>query len=365
MKTNVKNKILSIVLIVFFLGFSVFSWLKPPTDFSASERRKLAQFPSASVNSIFSGKFMKDFERYSTEQFPLRDSFRQIKALVNKYVLLQKDNNDLFIKDGYIGKIDYPLNEESVINAANKFEKVKNKYLNGTDTKLYLSIIPDKNYYLVEDDYLSIDYDKMLSQIQSETEFLEYIDIKDLLTIESFYKTDTHWRQEKIVPVAKELASKMGVELKGEYTERTLDNDFYGVYHGQAALPIEPEKIKYLTNDILENVRVYNYVTEKEMSVYDMEKAFGKDPYEIFLSGPLSLLTIENENATTDKELVIFRDSFGSSLAPLLAEGYKKITVVDIRYIHPNTLENYIEFSNQDVLFIYSTSVLNNSETIK
>ena len=110
---------------------------------------------------------------------------------------------------------------------------------------------------------------------------------------------------------------------------------------------------------------MYNYVTEKEMSVYDMEKAFGKDPYEIFLSGPLSLLTIENENATTDKELVIFRDSFGSSLAPLLAEGYKKITVVDIRYIHPNTLENYIEFSNQDVLFIYSTSVLNNSETIK
>lgn len=365
MKTNVKNKILSIVLIVFFLGFSVFSWLKPPIDFSDSERRKLAQFPVVSVSNIFSGKFMKDFETYSTEQFPLRDSFRQIKALVNKYVLLQKDNNDLFVKDGYIGKIEYPLDEASVSLAVKKFRYVYDKYINGTNAKVYFSVIPDKNYFLVEDDYLSIDYDKMLSQVKTEADFMSYIDITRLLTLESFYKTDTHWRQEEILPVAKKIASAMGVELKGEYDVKTLDNDFYGVYHGQSALPLPAEEIKYLTNNTLENVKVYNFESGKEISVYDMEKAYGKDPYEMFLSGSLSLLSIENENATTDKELIIFRDSFGSSLAPLLAEGYKKITVVDIRYIHPNTLENYIEFSNQDILFIYSTSVLNNSETIK
>ena len=34
----------------------------------------------------------------------------------------------------------------------------------------------------------------------------------------------------------------------------------------------------------------------------------------------------------TDRELVIFRDSFASSLAPLLMEQYAKITLVDIRY---------------------------------
>ena len=66
-----------------------------------------------------------------------------------------------------------------------------------------------------------------------------------------------------------------------------------------------------------------------------------------------------------DKELIIFRDSFGSSIAPLLIDGYSKITLVDIRYLHPNILESYIEFDSQDVLFLYSTSVLNNSETIK
>jgi hypothetical protein len=194
---------------------------------------------------------------------------------------------------------------------------------------------------------------------------MKYIDITALLDSECFYRTDTHWRQEKILPVAQKLASKMGVELKADYKENLLEKDFYGVYYGQYALNFEADKIVYLTNDVLGNVSVYDYENQKQISVYDMERAVGRDPYEMFLSGSLPLITIENENATTDKELVIFRDSFGSSLAPLLAEGYKKITLVDIRYIHPNMLENYIEFTNQDVLFIYSTSVLNNSETIK
>lgn len=59
------------------------------------------------------------------------------------------------------------------------------------------------------------------------------------------------------------------------------------------------------------------------------------------------------------KELLLFRDSFGSSIAPLLLENYSKITLIDLRYISQEVLENYIEFNEQDVLFLYSTLVLN------
>jgi hypothetical protein len=100
-----KNKIIAIVLVVFLFGLSFFAWVKPATEFSQSERRVLAQFPKLTFNNIISGKFMKDFETYATEQFPLRDSFRTIKALTNFYVLGQSDNNDLFFKNGHIGKI--------------------------------------------------------------------------------------------------------------------------------------------------------------------------------------------------------------------------------------------------------------------
>lgn len=77
------------------------------------------------------------------------------------------------------------------------------------------------------------------------------------------------------------------------------------------------------------------------------------------MSGAVPLISIENPNAKTEKELLIFRDSFGSSIAPLLVENYKKITLIDLRYISSELLDNYIEFNNQDVLFLYSVLILN------
>ena len=44
---------------------------------------------------------------------------------------------------------------------------------------------------------------------------------------------------------------------------------------------------------------------------------------------------------------------------PLLAEGYKSIYVVDIRYIVPDYLGQLIDFEGKDILFIYSALVLN------
>ena len=85
----------------------------------------------------------------------------------------------------------------------------------------------------------------------------------------------------------------------------------------------------------------------------------------MFLGGEVSKLTIENPNAKTDKELVIFRDSYGRSIIPLLIDDYAKITVVDTRYQLPQILLMDVNFENADVLFLYSTIVLNASSEMK
>lgn len=156
-----------------------------------------------------------------------------------------------------------------------------------------------------------------------------------MLTLGSYYRTDIHWRQEAILPVAQRLAEAMGVELNGSYETVTLDAPFCGVYCGQSALDLAPDALTYLTNDTLRACTVYDYETDTTLPVYDLDAAGGDDAYAIFLSGSKSLLTIENPNAGTERELVVFRDSFGSSLVPLLAEGYARITLVDIRYVAP------------------------------
>ena len=157
----------------------------------------------------------------------------------------------------------------------------------------------------------------------------------------------------------------MSAPQREEYTVTEIDKPFYGVYYGQAALPMKPETLYILESQRLKNCKVFDFETESYGSVYDMQKLEGKDLYEVYLSGSKSLLRIENPDARTDRELIIFRDSFGSAVAPLLVSEYKSVTLVDIRYISSAVLERYIDFSGQDVLFLYSTLVLNNANTIK
>lgn len=63
------------------------AWLLPARELSQAERRPLAQMPAISGQTILNGKFMTGFEKYSLDQFPLRDGFRTIKSLFHFYGL--------------------------------------------------------------------------------------------------------------------------------------------------------------------------------------------------------------------------------------------------------------------------------------
>lgn len=359
-----KNKIICIVMAAFIGVFSALAYFAPKPEYSLWERRYLAKFPELSLETVWNGSFMGNFEKYATDSFALRDTFRRIRALWDKAPFFKADTNDLYIKDGYICKVEYPMKDSSLDNALKFFGNINEKYLDETN-KVYLSIIPDKSYFAAGEKYPSFDYSEMVDHMREGMEYAEYIDIFPNLSLEDYYKTDTHWKQENLVDVAEKLLSSMGAKYKGEYTENTLDKDFYGVYYGQSALPVEPEEIKYLTSDIIDNCVVFDYENNKELGIYDMEKAVSNDPYEMFLSGPISLMKITNPAADSEKRLVIFRDSFGSSIAPLLVEGYSEIILVDIRYISSNYVGSLVDFSGADVLFMYSTLVLNNTEMFK
>ena len=368
-----KSKLyLVIVMAVFFFGLSLMCLFKGVDEYSDSERRVLKGFPVLSEETISSGKFMTEFESYTLDQFPLRDTFRSIKAIAQLGLFRQKDNNDIYMADGYVSKLEYPMNEYMLNNAAKKFRYLYDTYMADKDLKVYFSIVPDKNYFLAEENgYLSMDYEAFFASMKEQTkDFMQYIDIAEFLSIEDYYRTDTHWRQERLLGadgVANRLAEAMGNTLGWEYEAVTAEQPFYGVYVGQSALPLKPDDLTYLTNEQLKACKVTSYDTgmPKEKEVYVLEELDGKDPYELFLAGSDALLVIDNPNATTDKELVVFRDSFASSLLPLLLESYAKVTVVDIRYIQSSMLGNFIEFKDQDVLFLYSTLVLNSSTSFK
>ena len=345
-----------------------FSWFGPKTEISEAERRPLKQMPEIKVETLLNGKFMSEFENYSLDQFPLRDTFRQIKSLFHYYILGQKDNNDIYITDGYAVKQEYPYNPQSVDHALNRFNHLYEKYLKDSGSEIFMTIVPDKGYYLGQQSgHLTMDYESMFAGFQAGMPWAEFVDITDTLCAQDYYRTDTHWRQEKLLDVAAKLSRALGVTAPdaADYTKTALERPFYGVYYGQAALPMEPETMYVLENEVLNSCTVLDWESGKYTDIYDQSKLESKDLYDVFLSGSRSLLTIENPNASTDRELIVFRDSFGSSMVPLLVQDYAKVTLVDIRYIQIDMLGRFLEFNGQDVLFLYSTLVLNNSSTIK
>ncbi len=356
------------VVVALWAALTLTSWFAPRKELSEAERRPLQQMPELSVNTVLNGSFMGKFEDYSLDQFPLRDSFRTLKSLFAYNVLQQKDNNGIYMQDGYAAKLEYPLNTPSVSHALKRFNFIYEQYLKDTDSQIFMTVIPDKGYYLAaENGYPAMDYGKLFADVAAGMPWAQQVDITGELDISRYYYTDTHWRQEKLLPVAEKLCHALGVAApKAEdYTTVAAHQKFYGVYYGQAALPMSAETLYIMESDLLKACRVYNHETGKYGSVYDADKLTGADPYDVYLSGAQALLTIENPHAATDRELILFRDSFGSSLAPLLAQGYRSVTLVDIRYVSSAMLENYLSFHGQDVLFAYSTLILNSSTSLK
>lgn len=89
-----RTALLTVCLLgAFLLTFSLWAYLKPDDAFSQSERRKLTQKPSCTVKSIYSGRYMSDFETYAPDQFPLREQFRTLRSLTSLYLLRQRDTN--------------------------------------------------------------------------------------------------------------------------------------------------------------------------------------------------------------------------------------------------------------------------------
>lgn len=361
-----KSKVNVILVAALWLVLALLCWVLPSKDISLAERRPLAQMPEFGVGSLLDGSFMADFEDYSLDQFPLRDAFRRLKALAHFRLWNQSDNNGIYIAQGMAVQQEYPLDTASLDHAADRFRSLYERYLQ--DSHIYFAIVPDKGQYLAAaGGHLSLDIREMEKHLRKQLPWAVHVDITDCLEASDYYHTDTHWRQERLLGAAQALCSSMDVTAPRpeDYRVTALEKPFYGVYYGQAALPMEPETMYLLESDLLDTCTVYDHETGKTTDVYDFSKLESKDLYDVYLSGAKSLLTIENPGATTDRELIVFRDSFGSAMVPLLLQGYSRVTVVDVRYIPSSMLPKYIDFHGQDVLFLYSTLVLNNSETIK
>ena len=352
-----KNKIIAGLFLGWIVVFSAAQILMEDETVSTSERRHLASFP----DYVYSRTYAEDVEDYLLDQFPYRDGFRSIKANVNYHVLQKLDNNGVSLNGDMIFQSLYPTNAASAAHFVRKTQAVCRNLT--ADNHAYLAVIPDKNYYAEEPIFLHLDYPAIYAA--AEQTGLPLIDLRTIMRLDDYYQTDTHWKQENLDKVVEKLSETMQFPYrKQEYTAHRFDS-FYGVLYGQAAVKHRPEPLTYLTNDATDGAEVFYLENPKLHTVYAPQALDSWDAYEVFLDGASAYIEITNPAQQSGRELVVFRDSFGSSLIPLLIPYYSHITVVDNRYIRQEHLTKYLTFTDQDVLFLYSTAMINNSFSLK
>jgi len=395
-----RNYIVSGVFLLFIFTFGILFILTPSQEFSYSERRRFSQFPEFTTQRLFDGRFFRDFEAYATDQFPMRETFRGIKVNYAIHVSRISDYNGFFAVGDHIFRMNYPTDIPSVERTVVNLNRMYADYFSGMNT--FFAMVPDRNFFIQENRHLTIDY-ALIEQMMHDGlhENINRISIKQDLSLDDFYRTDTHWSQDRIVHIASGLVIEMTTPpvLRGSISAglprilpadenilehfgftKNIFNPFYGVFFGQSAMgiTIPPDDLIYLTSEITENAVVSGInistgeiirgmvfdQTRNEFvpgEVYPLDRLGSMDSYDVFIYGAFPLIILENPEPVTGRELILVRDSFGSAIAPLFLYAYDKIYVVDTRYLGSRGLERYIDFNTQDVLFLLSTMSINNS----
>lgn len=361
--TKTTDKIRHIATAIIFCGivlfFGIGALLSPDREYSVFERRKLEQMPVYAESEDLASYFLA-WETYLTDQFYLRDELRFVKSGFAHTLLRQYDVNGYYSEDGSQAQLLYPMSEENFTYNIALMEEIRKTYF--ADSPAYYGVIPDKSYYM--DAPLGLDY-QQIDRLFADHLQGERIPIRENLELSDYYATDIHWKQENLSDVYSAFRDGMAKDLPAwedaKFSEKSAGT-FYGVLYGQAAMPAKKDEMNYLENDSTKGLKVTIVDTGKEGVVYDTEAFAGDDAYDLYLGGESALIRMENPSAAGERKLILFRDSFGRSIAPLLAEGYSEIVLVDLRWVRAQYLPAFSDYlaadENTDVLFLYSAQVL-------
>lgn len=270
----------------------------------------------------------------------------------------QQAGEGYFVSDGRLYREMDPLNPDSFTALGEKIESLCQGELSGADGYFY-AVIPDKSWAGGQ----AFDWAAMTQALCPAVSCAQWISLDGALGPEDYLQTDDHWRQDRLWPVLDRLGTAMGFAVDpAAFTVRSWEG-FVGDYRRERE-ELTPETLAILDSAAIEGATVDNWQTPEVTTVYDLPRLESETPYDVFLSGATPLVTIHNPTAPA-RRLILVRDSFGSSLAPLLVGQYSEIVLVDLRYIATQLLPDYVDPAGAQVLFLWSARVANQSAMLK
>lgn len=380
------KKIMIVLFALFLLGMPILTliFLSPEQrPFSENENRYLEKFPEYSFESYKKKKFMKGFDDWISDRFFAREMWISLKNDFDK-IIGKTENNGVFVTDnmmmekwsGYDEEV-YKRNLEAINNFAVKHSEIP----------FYFMLIPNAQEIYKEkiSKYADLgDQEAFINSFYSSLDkSVKTIDTLSSLNAEKqsyiYYRTDHHWTSYGAylayaaaggalgyTPISNDdfFVEHVSNEFKGTLFSKTLDAsvsldtiDYFLLGENGEN---EPEVVVgvYESYDTKNNKIIYkNYD-----SLYFREFLEKKDKYASFLGQNSPVVTITNENAKSDKSLLIIKDSYAHSAVPFFSKEYKRVTMLDLRYIQTD-FQTMIKLSDYDgLLFLYNVITFSQDE---
>ena len=363
--SNFNNAVAAVFCSLLFLVLITTVVIKDK-EYSESENRVLAQMPSLTFSTLADGSFMKNFESYLTDQFPLRDSAISLKTYVDRMIGVKKENGVYIGKDGFLfdsptayNKDDMTEKVKAISAFTAKYPKMKRAFVVSPNSSyIYSDMLPESvklpNQSQQLDKVEKAVTDNGLSFIDSVSILKNAKRQKDAPLL--FYKTDHHWTTRGAYEVFKELARIWKLDTtKTKHYFYTVSGTFEGTLGSKAGVHNATDTIEICVPGKSLGTYVVNYESQqkKKATLFDNEKLEQKNQYEVFLGGNFDKVIIST-TSMTNNNLLLIKDSYANCMIPMLTAHFSKIVVIDPRYLTDNMDDIIKENDFTHILFLYN-----------
>ncbi|MBO5656741.1 MAG: hypothetical protein J6R94_00975, partial [Agathobacter sp.] len=114
-RTNKFYRFFANLFLVILLSVSIICVLFPDQEYSSSEKRGLASFPTLSVDSLLDGSFMDGMEDWCADQFPYRNNLMQAKSWLSIQIGAIRSQGVYLAQDGSLME-SFTMPSQEVLN---------------------------------------------------------------------------------------------------------------------------------------------------------------------------------------------------------------------------------------------------------
>lgn len=382
------DRIVVIIIAVFFLGSFAFLLLKPQSPLSEMERRALQERPKLSLESVWNGEYRKKFEAFASDQFYGRSFFVRTQAQTEKFLGKQEINGVYLAQDDYlIGRVDagdYSIADAN-LDAIVKLAETAPIPVGTVICPPAESILPEKLPSPRPADEGNILMERFASRFDGTK--VQWADVRSTLEAAAergeqiFYRTDHHETSYGAFLIFNAWAQQSGVTplVQSEWTKTVVSDRFLGTLWSKSPLFTQkPDEIVRwdrpalgdrpgLGNRPALEARMEiddGAGAEAHPDLYAEEFLNVQDQYSYFLRGNHALVRIYS-NSENEEKLLILKDSYAHTAAPFFADSFSEVHMLDLRYFRGRVIDYIRENEIDRVLFFYSAENFARDATIR